>query len=218
MNAGEILKEPKEGTDKYQTKINAISDRLEEFVRNELAKAQATGDPKKLEKSEKKINLFLEWLVIHTGYVENQDIPLPAVDVYDLTRGEIVLLDLGFNVGKEFGGERPAIVLRNSKPCVDQVLVLPMSTQKPKNVTDPIYIEIPPIPGLTGYQNKESATDPDNGKHWANVLSIKNLSKLRIKYPPEKLTIRTSSILDRISAAVISNIALRKKKNNKPKS
>lgn len=44
-------------------------------------------------------------------------------------RGNVVWMDFGFNIGNEFGGMHPAIILKNFD---NELLVLPISSKKPK--------------------------------------------------------------------------------------
>ena len=46
-----------------------------------------------------------------------------------LKRGNVVWIDFGFNVGNEFGGMHPAIILKNFDK---ELFVLPISSKKPK--------------------------------------------------------------------------------------
>lgn len=147
----------------------------------------------------------MNWLLTLIGYVEKEresdDGQMP-----EIKRGDIVWVELGFNVGKEFGGSHPAIALRDCKQGVDQVLVLPFGSQKPtRNL--PIYVEFPNIVGLTGHLGIGS-DDPDKGKHWANILGIRNVSRIRVTYQ-ESMLRADDRILDRISGAIVSQIALR---------
>ena len=47
----------------------------------------------------------------------------------DLKRGNVVWIDFGFNIGNEFGGMHPAIILKNFD---NEIFVLPISSKKPK--------------------------------------------------------------------------------------
>ena len=46
-----------------------------------------------------------------------------------LKRGNVVWIDFGFNIGNEFGGMHPAIILKNFD---NEIFVLPISSKKPK--------------------------------------------------------------------------------------
>ena len=49
-------------------------------------------------------------------------------------RGNVIWLDFGFNIGNEFGGVHPAVILKNFD---NDLLVVPISSKKP-----PEYIKI----------------------------------------------------------------------------
>ena len=44
-------------------------------------------------------------------------------------RGNVVWIDFGFNIGNEFGGMHPAIILKNFE---NELFVLPISSKEPK--------------------------------------------------------------------------------------
>lgn len=156
------------------------------------------------------INEMFEWL---EDYITMQQNPkaFNVDDIGDLKRGQVVLIKFGTNIGKEFTGKHPGVLLRDCRKGIDQLMVLPLTSKKPKKF-DPtrpgIYLEIPKTPGLKGYQNILDKNDNDNGKHWANILSIRNISKQRIIYPPEPVEME-GKILNKISGAIQSQIALR---------
>ena len=51
-----------------------------------------------------------------------------------LKRGNVVWVDFGFNIGNEFGGMHPAVILKNFD---NELFVVPISSKKPKE-----YIKI----------------------------------------------------------------------------
>lgn len=150
-----------------------------------------------------------DYLKIKQDKLEHQ-----AEETPDYTRGAIVLVKLGENLGNEFSGKHHAIVLRNCAKSVDQVFILPITSKKPRSY-DPasksIYVEIPKIPGFNGYTDKDDPNHPDTGKHWANILSIRNVSRKRIISPTAKFFVR-GNVLDKISSTVMKHIAYRLKR------
>lgn len=132
-------------------------------------------------------------------------------DIPDLLRGNIIIAKFGDNIGNEFKGQHHAIVLRNCKQGIDQIFVLPITSKKPKQY-DPnrlgIYIEIPKITGFGGFHDLENPDHPDTDKHWANILSVRNISKQRMIYPTRIFNV-DGNILTKISATIKSQIALR---------
>jgi len=148
----------------------------------------------------KRITLLVNWLKKYIDMIKNENTFVRG-DSPDLKRGHIVLIDLGFNIGEELGGPRPAIVLRDSPKSYSRVLVLPITSQEPKNKHLSIYVYLG--------KNKKGL-NPSN-EHWANVLNISNLSKQRIIIPPEPKKL-DGRLLERISAAIINQVALHDKK------
>lgn len=63
----------------------------------------------------------------NTG-ISKEDTMLLAKNVL-LKRGNVVWIDFGFNIGNEFGGMHPAIILKNFD---NELFVLPISSKKPK--------------------------------------------------------------------------------------
>lgn len=132
-------------------------------------------------------------------------------DIPDLIRGNVIIAKFGDNIGNEFNGQHHAIVLRNCRKGIDQIFVLPITSKKPKQY-DPnkkgIYIEIPKITGFAGLRDPENSDHPDTDKHWANILSVRNISKQRMIYPTRIFNV-DGDVLTKISATIKSQIALR---------
>lgn len=90
-----------------------------------------------------------------------------------LRRGSVVWVDFGFNIGHEFGGHHPAIILREFKGT-DMYTVIPIDSdpdteealQKRKN--DDCWVEIPYINNMK------------KGNRWVNVYRVLNVSAIRI--------------------------------------
>lgn len=130
----------------------------------------------------------------------------------DLKRGNIILVEIGDNFGMEFSGKHHCIVLRDSPKEQDQVFILPITSKKPKAYNpkyNGIYIEFPKINGFNGFFDKENPYHKDTGKHWANILNVRNISKSRIHYPTKIRNVDDEQ-LNNISNCIIANIALRR--------
>ncbi len=139
---------------------------------------------------------YIDWLICKTELVKNEK-SFDSTQLPNYKRGELIFLDLGFNVGEEYGGKHYAIVLRDSKSNHGKVLVLPITSQEPKSKHLPIYVEIGPIIGLA-----------KDKYHWANILNINNVSKQRILVQSKPLRVN-DRVLNRLSGAIVSQIALR---------
>ena len=106
-----------------------------------------------------------------------------------LKRGNVVWIDFGFNVGNEFGGMHPAIILKNFD---NELFVLPISSKEPKEykklkedycnkkITHEEYekkknqiTEIVQIDNI--YRFKDMI-------RWANITRMKKVSILRMNF------------------------------------
>ncbi|MDF9409738.1 type II toxin-antitoxin system PemK/MazF family toxin [Pelotomaculum isophthalicicum JI] len=174
-----------------EAKVEALYKELDNF----LSRLYEIENDEERNKQIKRAKLYVDWLNEKTIFIKNEK-EFTGKHIQELKRGNVILIKLGFNIGEELGGPRPAIVLRDSKAGHKKVLVLPITSKKPLDYTNPIYVKIGFIKGLTG------------GIHWANVLNVSNLSKQRIQIPPDPKMV-DSGALNRISAAIKAQIALR---------
>lgn len=82
-----------------------------------------------------------------------------------LIRKAVVWVDFGYNIGTEFGGRHPAIILKNLK---DSLVVIPLSSQEPKTMEYSVKVDkvygFPLMP------------------RWANVTRITQVSLSRIHF------------------------------------
>lgn len=148
-------------------------------------------DAKRVEEAQlKRHRLFVDWLRRALEYFARETLPVSEMVFH---RGDVIWLDLGWNVGSELGGERPAIVLINSSAANKKVLVLPLTSQTPSNVFRH-HVHVGHLPGL-------------EADHWASVMEIRAVSKLRVL--TGRATIAPGSILDSISNTIVTSIALR---------
>lgn len=101
---------------------------------------------------------------VKKGSVPNEDIEI-IVRSLVLIRKAVVWVDFGYNIGTEFGGRHPAIILKNLK---DSLIVIPLSSQEPKTVDYSVKIDkvygYPLIP------------------RWANVTRITQVSLSRVHF------------------------------------
>ena len=106
-----------------------------------------------------------------------------------LKRGNVVWIDFGFNIGNEFGGIHPAIILKNFD---NELFVLPISSKKPKE-----YKKLE-----QDYHNKKITLEECERKkeqiteivqidniyrfkdltRWANITRMKKVSILRLNF------------------------------------
>ena len=101
--------------------------------------------------------------------VKRESIPQADVDVMlhgtVLKRGGVVWVEFGYNIGNEFGGRHPAIILRNNK---DSLLVVPLSSQVPSSAAQSVNVT---VPNVYGFPKKT---------RYVNVLRTRWVSILRV--------------------------------------
>lgn len=139
----------------------------------------------------KRHQLFLEWIKKSIGYFDKESKPHSWPEYQ---RGQVLFVDLGFNVGSEFGGDHPAIVLLSSRATNNKVFVLPLTSKEPKHIFSH-HLHFTKIPGL--WKDSE----------WASVYEIRYVSKLRTRLASESLV--SGEILDMISDKIAKMICLR---------
>ena len=105
----------------------------------------------------------VEWLSTKTQFV--MDEPSFVCDKEDeLVRGAVVWIEFGFNIGNEFGGRHPAIILRKTG---SSIFVVPLSSQEPDDKKD-YHVKIEKVYGFR------------NMVRWTNVLKLQNVSIQRV--------------------------------------
>lgn len=82
----------------------------------------------------------------------------------NLIRGSVVWIEFGFNIGNEFGGRHPAIILRKTG---SSIFVVPLSSQEPSEKKD-YHVKIDKVYGFK------------NMIRWTNVLKLQNVSIQRV--------------------------------------
>ena len=150
--------------------------------------------------SYKKANKLLK-KVIDTNYILKKNYRIfnnPNISFDDtmlimrkllLKRGNVVWIDFGFNIGNEFGGMHPAVILKNFEK---DIFVLPVSSKKPieyeklekefeegkilqeecKKRKDKIT-EIVQLDNIIGFKEMT---------RWANITRIRKVSILRLNF------------------------------------
>ena len=119
-----------------------------------------------------------------------------------IVRGDVIWVEFGFNIGEEFSGRHPAVVLKNGGKTL---LVLPITSKQPteKQLASKTYIELGRI-----YNFKSM-------KRWVNIFNINPISIERIDFTKKKGNIKGID-LDRISNAFLNSdlFKYRPPKNN----
>lgn len=83
---------------------------------------------------------YLKWITTKTQLILNTNISdHPKRNL--ITRGDVVWVEFGFNVGEEFSGRHPAVVLKNGEKTL---LVIPITSKNPtpKQINSNNYLEI----------------------------------------------------------------------------
>jgi mRNA-degrading endonuclease toxin of MazEF toxin-antitoxin module len=127
---------------------------------------------------------YLKWLQEKTRLISNES-SFSIPEGVTLKRTNVVWIDFGFNIGQEFGGKHPAIILRISG---EQVFVMPLSSQAPdpSDQKKPMYVKVPIVydfPPMT---------------RWLNVLNMKSVSMVRIDF---------NSNIGRVSGKIMDKIS-----------
>ena len=100
---------------------------MKNISKEELAKSKETTHAQiekmysltDLENNEvrKRTNNYYQWISTKTQYIIDE--PSYVCDKEDkLTRGSVVWIEFGFNIGNEFGGRHPAIILRKTSSSI----------------------------------------------------------------------------------------------------
>ena len=75
---------------------------------------------------------YLEWIDKKTKIIINSPKFLEKSKEY-IVRGDVVWVEFGFNIGEEFSGRHPAVVLKNGGKTL---LVIPITSKKPTEKTN----------------------------------------------------------------------------------
>ena len=120
--------------------------------------------------------------------ISNADVKLLMKYVL-FKRGNVIWIDFGFNIGNEFGGMHPAVILKNFD---NDLFVIPISSKKP-----PEYIKLGQdlqnnvISKEEYEERKNSITEIielskingfKNMLRWARITRMKKISMLRINF------------------------------------
>jgi hypothetical protein len=133
---------------------------------------------------------YLEWVTLNSEYASDRDIYVVPADKREFVkRGKVVWVNFGFNVGREFSGKHPALILKVQN--YESMYVLPLdSGDVPEDKKDKSYCI--PIPFVFDFPSI---------KRWCNVYRIVCLSCRRIDFNSRIGRIR-GTILDTINTAI----------------
>lgn len=101
--------------------------------------------------------------------VKKDAVPPPDIELITrslvLIRKAVIWVDFGYNIGTEFGGRHPAIILKNLK---DSLIVIPLSSQMPKTMDYSVQVD-----KVYGFPEM---------LRWANVTRITQVSLSRVHF------------------------------------
>ena len=121
--------------------------------------------------------------------VKKDAVPQPDIGLIArslvLVRKAVIWVDFGYNIGTEFGGRHPAIILKNLK---DSLVVIPLSSQMPKTMDYSVLVD-----KVYGFPEM---------LRWANVTRITQISLSRVHF--EKVGDVKPAVLKNISAKLVS--------------
>ena len=171
----------------------------EEFIYNNMIQYTLKNykiDKYTYERLDKKLKNIVNdnYILKNNNYIFNNinisksDILLLAKKIL-FKRGNVVWIDFGFNIGNEFGGMHPAIILKNFN---NELFVLPVSSKIPKEY---IKIEQEYKNGKITFEECEKKKSKiteiiqidsiyrfKNMIRWANITRMKKVSILRLNF------------------------------------
>ena len=173
--------------------LNEVNSKLQDLIDN--TNTENEDDIKRTKN-------YLSALLSHIDAI-NRERNYVLTDEQDqiLKRGNVVWVDFGFNIGTEFGGRHPAIILKRIKQ-INQIVVIPLDSLsdipdtelKRENAEFWIKILDDEIWGMT------------NQVRWANVFNITQISDLRVDFFDNEGNLKYFSVnynvLDRIDEQI----------------
>lgn len=146
-----------------ETKLNDAKKSLDVFYQDRKDQDEDTRN---------KTNAYLGWVNKKTTYIKNEKSYVVKNEknkfnkiVPIITRGKAFWIHFGFNIGQEFGGHHPGIVLKTGGQTA---IVVPLSTQEPTPYQKTLvnYVEVESIPSfpILGYSR------------WINLLNTMPIS------------------------------------------
>lgn len=134
----------------------------------------------------KRTKNYCDWINQKTTYMIGEKSFDENDDVHKkIKRGSVVWVEFGFNVGTEFGGRHPAIVLRRTGASI---FVVPLSSQMPSNPKS-YHVRVDTVYGFK------------NLIRWANVLKMRDVSLQRVDVSASIGNVK-GEVLDRINMAI----------------
>lgn len=140
------------------------------------------------EEARKRANNFFQWAIKYINYIKNEN-SFKCDKEESLVRGAVVWVEFGFNIGNEFGGKHPAIILWKTD---SSLFVAPLSSREPTEKKD-YNVKVEKVYGLK------------NMVRWTNVLKICNISIQRVDTTASIGNVK-GKVLDDITISLIKYI------------
>ncbi|WP_145383687.1 type II toxin-antitoxin system PemK/MazF family toxin [Staphylococcus epidermidis] len=155
----------------------------------------------------KQQNLMLDWLKKWNSYLKTEQTFRPHLN-RDYSEKEIVTISLGYNVGSEQGGNRPAVVIGDNSHSSKVITVIPLASMDNTNEeVDNFSVSLGEITDLNNLTRKPNGTFSK-----ALVSQIRTISKQRINKPKTNqdtlimiTEIQLQLIKDKISELYVKN-------------
>lgn len=138
----------------------------------------------------KRTSNYYDWLNKKTNIIINEKDYICNEKSKDIKRGSVVWIEFGFNIGNEFGGRHPAIVLRKTG---NSIFVIPLSSQEPEEKKN-YHVKI------------EKVYNFKNMVRWVNVLKIQNVSLQRVDFDASIGNVKGEALNSINDAVKISHI------------
>lgn len=159
-----------------------------EVLNDSLIGFIAKTDVENADSKKRSLN-YLEWLEKKTELVKQEGIFSVSKDIdAKIRRGAVIWVEFGFNLGREFGGRHPALILRRTG---DSVFVLPLSSQQP-------------LEAKKHHRKIEKVYGFSNMVRWCNILKIENVSLMRVDIAAAIGNVK-GHVLDDINVALREN-------------
>lgn len=143
---------------------------------------------------------YFEWISTKTKLIHNES-GFSVPSTVEIRRGTVFWVDFGYNIGNEFGGMHPAIVLRYSSGVA---FVVPLGSGEPTNEQKQsgIYVKIPKVwTNLDDEHRRHGKKEFPNMTRWVNILNAVPVSALRFRFDWANGNVK-GKILDKINEAM----------------
>lgn len=190
-----------------------MAEETRDALQNSLDKLDRTIKNKK---SDKVVSILTTWFHTWSKYLNSE----PTFDPKYLIKynaGDIITVDLGFNVGAELGGEHPAVVIEDNAKRAETVMVVPLSSLDEHETEANVHRDSVYLGELAIYNaiaNKKEGT-----KSFAVINQMRSASKIRIKKPTTGKDLKTHldpRLLQKIYDKVIESYTTQGLKRNIP--